>query len=47
MGAFQILNQLLNSCIYSREPWGIIAESPAYPNRLEETHRTLGLGNDP
>ena len=47
MGAFQILNQLHDYCIYSREPWGIIAESPAYPNRLEDTHRTLGLGNDP
>ena len=39
MGAFQILNQLLDYCIYSREPWSIIAESPAHPNRLEETHR--------
>ena len=47
MGAFQILNQLLNYCIYSREPWGIIAESHAYPDHLEETHKRLGLGNDP
>lgn len=39
IGAFQILNRPLNYCIYTREPWGIIAESPAYPNRLEETHR--------
>ena len=39
IGAFQILNRPLNYCIYSREPWVIIAEGPAYPNHLEETHR--------
>jgi hypothetical protein len=45
IGAFQILNQLLNYCICSREPWGIIAESPAYPNPLEETHRNNKLSH--